>query len=81
MTDTYTASDGSKWHLSHDFPPIPVRSCDWSATHDDYDGAPDAGDNRSVMGATRAEACKAVEVLLEEEDDAFFGGVDLPGEE
>lgn len=34
------------WHIRHDPPPIPVRNCDWQFWHDDYDGAPDASDNR-----------------------------------
>jgi hypothetical protein len=30
-------------HTSFDYPPIPIRSFDWSAVTEDYDGAPDAG--------------------------------------
>jgi len=66
VRDTYTASDGSRWHLSYDFPPIPSRSYDWSATHEDYDGAPDAHDDRCVHGPTREAAIAAVEVLIDE---------------
>jgi len=29
--------NGVKIHTSHDYPPIPVRSFDWSATDDNYD--------------------------------------------
>ena len=63
---SYTASDGSLWHINCDCPPIPVRWYDWSATHDDYDGAPDAHDDRSVSGATREDVLRAVEVWVEE---------------
>ena len=38
-----------------DYPPIPVRSCDWSAVFDDYDGAEDS--NCPIgRGATEKEA-------------------------
>lgn len=30
--DTYRG-----WSISHDYPPIPVRNFDWSATSPDYD--------------------------------------------
>lgn len=48
---------------SHDHPPIPVRSFDWSAVLDSYDGAPDAGWQPVGHGATEQEA---IEALLEQ---------------
>lgn len=45
---TYIASDGSLWNYGYSRPPIPVRDYDWSAVHEDYDGAPDAFDDRHV---------------------------------
>ncbi len=39
------------------YPPIPIRSFDWSAVTDDYDGAPD-GKGYVGSGATRGEAIK-----------------------
>jgi hypothetical protein len=27
------------WSISFDFPPIPIRTMDWSATHPDYDAS------------------------------------------
>ena len=62
----YTASDGSRWHVRCESPPIPTRSHDWSAVHDDYDGAPDAHDDRHVYGATREAVIEAVERYLED---------------
>jgi hypothetical protein len=41
---------------------------DWSATHDDYDGAPDAYDDRSVTGPTREAAIEAVEEWIEDNE-------------
>lgn len=38
------------------YPPIPVRSMDWQALPDDYDGAPDAGWQPTGSGATEFEA-------------------------
>jgi len=32
MTEQYKG-----WRISHDFPPIPVRDFDWTATSPDYD--------------------------------------------
>lgn len=46
--DTYRG-----WLISYDYPPIPCRNFDWSATHPDYDGAEDANDNRHVAASTR----------------------------
>lgn len=40
------------WHIYFDPPPIPTRNCDWHFHHDDFDGAPDAGDNRYGSGAS-----------------------------
>ena len=61
---TYTASDGSVWHLSCDCPPVPSRVFDWCAVHDDYDGAPDAHDDRYVYGPTKEDAVAAVETWI-----------------
>src|SRR5215471_13456547 len=38
------------FHVYYDPPPIPTREFDWHCYHDDYDGAPDAGDNRAFHG-------------------------------
>ena len=45
------------------FPPIPLRQFDWSATYDDYDGAPDSG-NRGEIGYGRTEQ-EAIDDLKE----------------
>ena len=41
---------------NHDYPPIPVRTSDWSAHLDDYDGAPDAGFQPVGRGISRRDA-------------------------
>ncbi len=66
IEDTYTASDGSLWILRFAHPPIPSRAYDWDAVHDDYDGAPDAHDDRAVSARTREEVLVAVERWIEE---------------
>lgn len=38
------------------YPPIPIRSFDWSAVFDDYDGAPDAGWQPQGSGPTEEAA-------------------------
>lgn len=52
------------WRICFDPPPIPVRTCDWQFYHEDFDGAPDAGDNRCGSAASFADAlneCDAIE--------------------
>jgi len=66
---SYRASDGSLWHLVNDCPPIPTRAHDWSATHDDYDGAPDAHDDRHVTAPTITAVMDAVEELVREHSE------------
>ena len=53
--------DGHVIHTEYDFPPIPIRSFDWSAVLDDYDGAPDAGPQ--LVGTGRTEQA-AIDDLL-----------------
>jgi hypothetical protein len=45
--DTYRG-----WVIRFDYPPIPCRDFDWSATPADYDGE---GDSRHVTARTRDE--------------------------
>jgi hypothetical protein len=53
---------------SYDFPPIPIRSFDWSAWDDDtYDGAPESCCPIG-RGATEAEAIADLLEMIEEED-------------
>ena len=55
--------NGVRIRTSHDFPPIPVRTFDWSAIDDDtYDGADDSHCPIG-RGATEQEA---IEDLLEQ---------------
>lgn len=58
---------GLNIRTSFDYPPIPIRNCDWSAIdHDTYDGAPEC--NCPIgRGATEAEA---VADLLEQIEEA-----------
>ena len=44
-------------HTDFVYPPIPIRSMDWQAIYDDYDGAEDSGNRHHVgYGCTEAEA-------------------------
>jgi hypothetical protein len=49
----------------HVYPPIPDRSCDWSAVLLDYDGAPDARGPNACIGRGPTETA-AVAHLLEQ---------------
>lgn len=53
--ETRTTPDGRKIITDYAHPPIPVRSMDWSAITEDYDGAPDASCPHGT-GATEKEA-------------------------
>lgn len=53
----YTALNGSRWDIENVCPPIPTRAFDWEATHENYDGAPDAWDGkRKFVSAPTREA-------------------------
>ena len=72
MSDTYTASDGSLWHIEFVYPPIPSRHADWAATHDDYDPTPEhsygpPGDDRAVTAPTRAALLAEIEEFVADE--------------
>lgn len=53
---------------SYDYPPIPERCFDWSATLRDYDGAPDAKGPCSMVGRGPTETA-AVADLLQQIDE------------
>lgn len=61
-----------KIRTSYDYPPIPIRSMDWSAVDDDtYDG-PGSPIGR---GATEAEAIADLEEQIQERVDAAVDGM------
>ncbi len=59
--DKYIASDGSIWYIRRDPPPVFIRGADFSFYHEDFDGAPDAFDNRCGYAATEKEAMQEIE--------------------
>ena len=54
------------WTISYRAAPIPIRDCDWSFSHDDYDGAPDSGDVRCGVAASLEAAMRRIDELEEE---------------
>jgi len=55
------SADGTRyrgWLLSFDYPPIPIRDHDWSATHPDFDGPEDG---RHVSGHTQQDVMDAID--------------------
>lgn len=60
------------WSVSHDYPPIPDRSMDWSATHPDFDAEWEGeergwvGDGRGVTAATYPELTDEIDAWIEE---------------
>lgn len=57
------------WRIYFDPPPIPTRNCDWHWVHDDFDGAPDSGDNRCGSCASFADALSECDECDECEDE------------
>ncbi len=53
---THKFDNGITLHTSYDFPPISIRTMDWSCVDDNYDGAPDAGYQIIGTGKTEQEA-------------------------
>lgn len=57
--------NGRKIITNFDYPPIPIRTCDWSAVFDGYDGSEDSQEPLG-RGATEKEAIQA---LIEQVED------------
>ena len=61
------------WSISFDFPPIPIRSMDWSATHPDYDASLEDGEwqdnGKRVTAATREDLIKEIDAWIEEHSE------------
>ena len=70
------------WSVSFDPPPIPIRSCDWRATHPDYDASYEGDESGWVDNGLKAEAgsfddlCAQIDELQDEweEINGQFGG-------
>lgn len=56
------------WYIYYDPPPIPTRNCDWHYVHRDFDGAPDANDNRCGHAASEASAMDEIDAWIEENE-------------
>ena len=63
MSEQYTASDGSLWHVCNCPPPVPTRALDWEWVSDDYGGP---GDDSHGYAPTKEAAIAAVEEWVEE---------------
>ena len=57
------------WHIRYDPPPIPSRASDWHFAHSDFDGAPDANDNRCGRAASLEAAKAEIDAWIEENFD------------
>lgn len=68
------------WSISFDNPPIPIRSMDWSATHEDYDAWTDGegewtDNGLKVHAETYDELMDAIDAAQDEwaEENGQFG--------
>lgn len=66
MSDTYRG-----WLISFDYPPIPTRTFDWSATSPDYDCDGDSEGFHCVSGSSVHAATR--DALIAEIDTAIEG--------
>jgi len=55
------------WRISYEPKPIPCSSYDYDWWHDDFDGAPDAGDNRCGSERSLAGCIVAIHNLEDEQ--------------
>lgn len=60
------------WTIAYNPPPIPARNCDWQFSHNDFDGAEDAGDTRYGTAGSLIDAMFQIDDM---EGDAFDCGV------
>lgn len=51
--------------------PIPCRAMDWGYAHEDFDGAPDSGDNRWGYAPSLEEAKAAIDEQVEDNMEEF----------
>lgn len=67
---TPTAQSGShrNWHYWYEHPPVPLRTYDWMATPDDYDGAPDSGDTRVLYATTSSGIRTKIDAWITENE-------------
>ena len=62
---TVTPVELPDWTITYDPPPIPIRDMDYCGVHEDYDGAPDANDNRCVRGASAQDVLEQIREMEE----------------
>jgi hypothetical protein len=62
------------YRIHYDPPPIPDRRFDWHFAHENFDGAPDAGDHRHGDAASLEEAKAEIDDMIEDEADAYPPG-------
>jgi hypothetical protein len=60
------------YRVTYDPPPIPDRSHDWSFVHDEYDGAPDAYDERAGYASSAEAAIAEIEGLIQTEELDYY---------
>lgn len=53
------------WSISADYPPIPYRGADWSATHPDYDASYEGEEDGWVSSGGHVTAATYAELLAE----------------
>lgn len=64
MDATFKALELPRIITTHEYPPIPDRSMDWSAVREGYDGAPDS---HCIIGRGPTEQA-AIDDLIEQEN-------------
>jgi len=68
----YKATDGSRWTITYEPIPVPIRGADWAWVSDDYGGPGEPGypgDDRHGTAANEEKAREAIEQWIEENPD------------
>lgn len=61
------------WSITYDPPPIPLRMYDYSFVHKNYDGAPDAYDDRCGQAGSYDEAKRLINEMENEGAGSEYG--------
>lgn len=74
--DQLPSQDYRGWSVHYDPKPIPIRNCDWTATHPDYDASYEGEEDGWIdnglkaCAATYEELCDEIDALQDEWDEA-----------
>lgn len=60
------------FYLNHDYPPIPDRRFDWSATHEDYEPGCDSDQFPTFSGPTKMHVMTQVDLWYRAQEESTW---------